>query len=356
MAVYNGALYLAEQIETLARQDVEHIDLWFADDGSTDETGAIVERTRATWKKGEVHILPGPQKGFAENFRHLLVHPAISADYVALCDQDDLWDEDKLSTAIARLDVEASATPALHCSRTRIVAADGTPIGYSQRFDRPPSFQNAIAQNIAGGNTMVMNRAAHDLIRRLSQAVALVSHDWWCYLLVAGSGGKVFYSPDPKTSYRQHAQNLVGENVSLRARFSRLYHAGKGRYRAWNATNLSALETCREHLTEGRGEPSIYMLKQGTEAFSVVLSPSENRAYIARRCRARSPCMSPACLNECERQILFPKGLALARPTIRPSLNETLSSARLQSSALSHLVSGPQLSETEPLMPQPPRS
>lgn len=249
IAVYNGDRFLGEQIETLAKQDVEHVDLWFADDGSTDRTRAIVEETRARWTKGEVHLLPGPQRGFAENFRHLLVHPGIDADHVALCDQDDLWEADKLSSAIARLEAEAGDVPALHCSRTRIVAEDGTPTGHSQLFARPPSFQNAIVQNIAGGNTMVMNRAAHQLIRGMSRDVSFVSHDWWCYLLLTGTGGKVLYSPQPKTSYRQHEANLVGENSSLRARLFRLYLVGKGRYRSWNAINLAALATCRERMT-----------------------------------------------------------------------------------------------------------
>lgn len=257
IAVYNGDRFLREQIETLAKQDVAHLDLWFADDGSTDRTRDIVEETRARWTKGEVHLLPGPRQGFAENFRHLLVHPDIDADHVALCDQDDLWEADKLSSAIARLDAEtggetgtgAGEIPALHCSRTRIVAEDGTPIGHSRLFARPPSFRNAIVQNIAGGNTMVMNRAAHRLIRQMSRDVSFVSHDWWCYLLVAGMGGKVLYSPEAKTSYRQHAANVVGENVSLRARFFRVRMVGKGRYRSWNEINLAALAACRERMT-----------------------------------------------------------------------------------------------------------
>lgn len=259
IAVYNGDRFLGEQIETLAKQDVEHLDLWFADDGSTDRTHAIVEETRARWTKGKVHLLPGPRKGFAENFRHLLVHPDIDADHVALCDQDDLWEADKLSSAIARLEAEAGDVPALHCSRTRIVAEDGTPTGHSQLFSRPPGFRNAIVQNIAGGNTMVMNRAAHELIREMSRNVSFVSHDWWCYLLIAGTGGKVLYSPEAKTSYRQHEANLVGANNSLRAQFFRLFLVGKGRYRSWNAINLAALATCRGRMTpEARRTMDLY--------------------------------------------------------------------------------------------------
>mgnify|MGYP002621894317 CR=1 FL=1 len=249
IGVYNGERFIEEQIETLARQDVERVDLWFSDDGSTDRTRDIVEDTKSRWTKGEVHLLKGPGRGFAENFRSLLVCPDVDADYLALCDQDDLWDADKLSAALAWIDAEAGGAPALHCSRTRIIAQDGTQTGYSPLFRHAPDFRNAMVQNIAGGNTMVMNRAAHRLLREASRNVTFVSHDWWCYLFLTGIGGHVHYSPDARTSYRQHDRNVMGEKSSLRARIARLRMIGKGRFRSWNATNLAALGACRELLT-----------------------------------------------------------------------------------------------------------
>ena len=85
----------------------------------------------------------------------------------------------------------------------------------SPLFRRPPSFRNALVQSLAGGNTMVLNRPARDLVALASRRARFVSHDWWAYLLVTGAGGAVHYSAKPLVRYRQHAHNLVGANTSL---------------------------------------------------------------------------------------------------------------------------------------------
>src|SRR5690606_26251104 len=100
----------------------------------------------------------GPGRGFSENFRSLIKRPAETA-FLAYADQDDVWKPDKLSAAIARIE-QAGPGPVLYCSRTELIDQDGAPLGMSPLFSRPPDVRNAILQSIAGGNTMVMNRAA----------------------------------------------------------------------------------------------------------------------------------------------------------------------------------------------------
>lgn len=249
LAVFNGAEFLQSQIDTLARQTVEHIDIWASDDGSEDGSLEILERAARAWKKGSFRILAGPRLGFAENFRSLMANPDIEADYVAFCDQDDLWDDDKLAYALLWLERQDAHRPALFCSRTRTITVDGQEIGFSPLFRRPPNFSNAIVQSLAGANTMVMNRAAWEVVRESSRRTSFVSHDWWCYLIVSGAGGLVRYSPVAKIGYRQHAGNVVGENNSVSARLSRLVHLMKGRFAHWNEENLAGLAACEDLLT-----------------------------------------------------------------------------------------------------------
>jgi hypothetical protein len=71
------------------------------------------------------------------------------------------------------------------------VDARGVSIGLSPLFEKPPSFANAIVQNIGGGNTMVFNEAARQLIAQTVKDAQVVSHDWWAYLLVSACGGAV---------------------------------------------------------------------------------------------------------------------------------------------------------------------
>jgi glycosyltransferase involved in cell wall biosynthesis len=247
MAVFNGAAFLQAQLDTVAAQTLRHIDVWASNDGSTDGSDLVLLRAASGWAKGRFEIAEGPRAGFAENFRSLLSNASVDADYVAFCDQDDLWDADKLAVATEWLSTQAG--PALYCSRTRTIAVDGRDTGMSPLFAKPPSFRNAIVQSIAGANTMVMNRQAFDIVREASRRSSFVSHDWWCYLIVSGCGGTVHYDPAPRLGYRQHPGNLVGENNSWRARMSRLAHLMRGRFVGWNEHNLAGLRACEDLLS-----------------------------------------------------------------------------------------------------------
>jgi glycosyltransferase involved in cell wall biosynthesis len=249
LATYNGERFLGEQLETLGQQQVDCIDIWASDDGSTDRTRDILQKARASWSRGVFRIIDGPRRGFAENFRSLILNPTIAADYYAFCDQDDLWDADKLTVAVDWLKSISPAEAGLYCSRTRIVDLQGRPIGMSPLFSRPPSFRNAIVQSIAGANTMLLNRAARLLLIEACHENPFVSHDWWTYLVVSGAGGKVHYSPQPHIGYRQHAENIVGSNIGLPARLARYRFLLRGRFSDWMDQNLAGLRRCENLLT-----------------------------------------------------------------------------------------------------------
>ena len=248
LATRNGAAFLDEQLRSLAAQTHPSIDIWASDDGSTDGTLAILSDWQGRWTKGSFSIGEGPGGGFAENFRALISNQA-DADFFACCDQDDLWEPHKLEAALAWMRSQDASLPLLFCSRTLTISESGVPIGMSPLFRRKPSFRNALVQSLAGGNTMVLNRAARDIVALASRRVRFVSHDWWMYQLVTGAGGSVRYSPEPLVRYRQHAENLVGANTSWSARLGRLRLLLGGRFIAWNDMNLAGLEENRDLLT-----------------------------------------------------------------------------------------------------------
>jgi glycosyltransferase involved in cell wall biosynthesis len=141
--------------------------MWVSDDGSTDATAATVEAWRSRWNKGSLTLVEGPGKGFAANFRSMIIDPRIDADYYAFCDQDDVWERDRLESAIRWMQGEDMEAPLLFCSRTATISEAGDPAGHSPLFRRPPSFRNALVQSIAGGNTMFFNREARDLLAKV---------------------------------------------------------------------------------------------------------------------------------------------------------------------------------------------
>lgn len=250
LATFNGENHLDEQLASLAALDEERIDVLASDDGSTDRTADILSTAATGWTKGRFDIQAGPRAGAAENFRSLIRNAETGADYVAFCDQDDLWDPDKLGHALRNLGDVPASMPALYCGATRTMSETGQQTGTSPLMPRPPSFRNALVQSIAGGNTMVMNRAAFHLLQEASDKAPFVLHDWWSYIVISGAGGTIAYDPTPRVSYRQHGGNLIGTNTGFQARMRRVRQLLRGGWSDWIDTNLSALSEARELLTE----------------------------------------------------------------------------------------------------------
>ncbi|QJP11924.1 glycosyltransferase family 2 protein [Pseudomonas multiresinivorans] len=249
MSTFNGESYLQEQLDSLYQQTHSDWSIYSSDDGSSDRTLEILRQNQLSLGSERLSIRNGPARGFSSNFLSLLRAGDIDAQYFAFCDQDDLWNPDKLENALNWLSSVPQNVPALFCSRTRLINESGYPMGFSPLFRRPPSFSNALVQSIAGGNTMVMNVAARNLMARTPQDMSVASHDWWAYLLVTGCGGAVFYESTPQVDYRQHGQNLMGSNTRLRDRIARLIKMFDGTFRDWNSANITALESFEQELT-----------------------------------------------------------------------------------------------------------
>ncbi|MEO5732796.1 MAG: hypothetical protein ABIQ87_03790 [Rubrivivax sp.] len=102
---------------------------------------------------------------------------------------------------------------------------------------------------MAGGNTMVFNRAARDLLRQAGETVEAITHDWWAYMLVTGCGGKVHYDPHPTVRYRQHSNNQFGSNQTLSAHVTRARLLLQGRFKTWVDANVRALMRVQHLMT-----------------------------------------------------------------------------------------------------------
>ena len=248
LCTYNGQNYLTEQLQSIADQTHTNWLVWASDDGSSDDTLPLLEAWRRKWGEPRLHMVEGPARGFSANFLSLACRSDISADYFAFSDQDDIWEKDKLERALSWIETIPKDTPALYCSRTCIIDRIGRQVGLSPLFSRPPSFRNALVQSIGGGNTMVFNEAARELLMLVGADVPVVTHDWWAYMLVTGCGGVVNYDPRPTLRYRQHGHNVIGVNSGWRARLKRLRMLWQGRFREWNDGNILALMKVEQHL------------------------------------------------------------------------------------------------------------
>jgi glycosyltransferase involved in cell wall biosynthesis len=250
MCTYNGQGFLEKQLESIKRQSCQNWHVAISDDGSQDATVNIANRYRYLWGEDKVSLWRGPSRGDARNFISAVCNRQLVADYYAWCDQDNVWDEHKLQAALTWLQSVPEGVPALYFGRTELVDHRGAVLGYSPLFRRPPSFANALVQNIGGGNTMVLNHSARLLLEDAGENLDVVSHDWWAYLLVTGVGGNVFYDATPYVHYRKHGVKLFGADAGWFARLARMRLFVRGRFKHWNATNIAGLETIQHRLTD----------------------------------------------------------------------------------------------------------
>lgn len=249
LCTMQGQRFLAEQLNSVATQSHPLWEIWASDDGSDDHTHAILEYYQSHWGGERISIHAGPAEGSTANFLSLTCRADIDADYFAYADQDDIWEADKLERAVAWLETVPEDIPALYGSRTLLVDARNQHIGYSPLFGKAPGFRNALVQNVAGGNTMVFNRAARELLQRAGENVLAVTHDWWAYMVVTGCGGQVHYDPYPTVRYRQHENNLIGSNNGWMARLHRIKLLLQGRFKRWNDLNIASLREIEPLLT-----------------------------------------------------------------------------------------------------------
>ena len=211
LATYNGARYLAPQLDSLLGQTHQHFRLLVSDDGSTDATLDILRGYRAAF--GERLILlpnPSPGAGVVRNFERLMQASLADgqAQWAASCDQDDVWLPDKLATQWAemqRIEVQAGTqTPCLvHGDLTvvneRLEVISPSFAAYQRTDPAAATALSLLSVNQVTGCAMMVNRAL--LRMALPVPPEAIMHDWWC-ALISGSGRRS-YLPAPLLLYRQ---------------------------------------------------------------------------------------------------------------------------------------------------------
>ena len=116
--VYNVAKYLKKSIESIVNQTYTNLEIILVDDGSTDKTVEILK------KYDRVKVYGGNNLKPAKSFLDLIWKADINYDYYALCDQDDVWKEEKIISAVKC--IENIDKPALYSSAVEVVDKDLT--------------------------------------------------------------------------------------------------------------------------------------------------------------------------------------------------------------------------------------
>ena len=298
LALYQGAGTLKAQLDSFAGQSHHNWSLLVSDDGSHDGGRGLVQEF-ADRKPDRVQLVSGPGSGFAANFLSLLCRAGPHVPFAALSDQDDVWLPGKLARALSFLADVSPGRPAVYAGRTVICDHSLTPQRASPLWTRPPGFRNALVQSIAGGNTMVLNRAALDLVQETARhATGIIAHDWWIYQIVTGAGGDIIYDLEPQVLYRQHGGNQIGANDTILASLRRLVHVLAGRFTAWNTANIAALERANHWLTpEAREILAIFKEMRGEPLAGRLAALRRSEIYRQTR-RGNAALLAAAILNK----------------------------------------------------------
>lgn len=272
LATWNGAAHLSEQLDSYLAQDLPDWALWVSDDGSTDGTWQILEAFRDAHPDREIRLLHGPCHGSAANFLSLLTHPDLPPGPVALSDQDDVWMPHRLSRGLAA--VSGYDRAALYGSITIETDPDLVPLPKQKGPLPPPSFHNALVQNVVAGNTVTLNGPALRALRAAG-APDVPYHDWWIYLRLSGIGAHITLDDVPVLYYRQHAHNAIGAHRGAMARLQRVRALVRGTYRDWLRANLSALLARPGGLIPAHAEAARILLTMRPRARALILSGAQ---------------------------------------------------------------------------------
>ena len=217
LATYNGSRFLPELLSSLGDQTHNDWRLIVRDDGSSDDTLAIIKRW-AQHADVPVKIVQDGRTGLGAlgNFGALLEHS--DAPYFAFCDQDDVWLPEKLSLSLASIQAteekRGSAVPVLAHTDLRVVDIELREINPSfRKFAGLPSprpgreLHDLMIQNVVTGCAMLGNSALRQMAMPIPAEA--IMHDWWL-AMVAAAKGELLELPQASILYRQHGSNTLG--------------------------------------------------------------------------------------------------------------------------------------------------
>ncbi len=206
VCTYNGAKYVDEQIETILKQDYPASQIVICDDCSTDNTWELLLKWQTLHPDTIELYRHASNKGFNDNFAFAL--SKVKGEYVAICDQDDVWFPRKLSTLAQYASNNPNVT-LFHHSEAILGQNEGA---NNHTYWKP-------YEGSGCGILFVLNRLTGHLLFFKSSLLddilpipTNVIYDWWINVVVAVNGVTMFV-PEKLMAYRNHGDSAYFSNV-----------------------------------------------------------------------------------------------------------------------------------------------
>ena len=216
MAVYNGEKYISEQLYSLENQTLPPDELIIIDDGSSDSTVKITKDFIKASKLNIRFFENEKNLGYFENFKKAM--SMITGDICLLCDQDDIWESDKIRKIAAIFDdssVFGCAAGFTFIDKNGDVLKNGMlkegVFAFVDSFPKTEtekiSLSSVAHRNIAPGCACAYRKPVIDVF--LNKSCKKLPHDHQLSLLAAAMDSFYFYN-SPLTKYRIHDENTLG--------------------------------------------------------------------------------------------------------------------------------------------------
>lgn len=218
MCTYNGGRYLDDQLESIREQTRLPAELVVCDDGSTDQTLAILHDFAARARFAVRIVQNGARMGSTSNFDQAI--RLARGEYIALCDQDDRWKPHKLERLGAILDADRSLGGVF--SNASLIDCHSEPIGADlfgthhflsgkQRAFRDDPVSVLMKHCVVCGATLMFRSSLRQHLPAIPQSWV---HDaWLAWMIVLHS--KLGFTPEILTEYRVHAGQQIGVGGAL---------------------------------------------------------------------------------------------------------------------------------------------
>lgn len=218
LTTYNGERYIKEQMDSIFNQTCAPNEIIVADDCSSDSTVDIINSYTNQKKIDIISYVNNHNLGYIRNFK--IAISKAHGDYIFLCDQDDVWNHDKIEKTIKYMKENKAS---IACTGFKLIDKNGEVIKDIDCYKSDPitgycdwsysikniSINRLIWGNFCPGCTYCFDKKVLNVFTKLTNTE--LSHDFQL-LLIGANQNSAIYIDMPLSSYRLHETNTIGMN------------------------------------------------------------------------------------------------------------------------------------------------
>ncbi|WPO79523.1 glycosyltransferase family 2 protein [Flavobacterium sp. KACC 22761] len=208
LCTYNGSAYLKKQLDSILEQTYPIEEIIVVDDYSMDSTREILNEYK---EKHDVVKLFFSEKNLGSNNSFKYAMSLATCEYIALCDQDDIWYKNKIEIQMAAINPKKDKPMVVFHDLCLIDEKDNVTHPsfwkvhgfFAERFN----FKKLLIFNIVTGCTCLINKRMRDELIKCDMK-DIIMHDYLIALIAYGFGNAIYIN-EPLMYYRSHSSSVT---------------------------------------------------------------------------------------------------------------------------------------------------